>query len=664
MKTSEFLFPVDLEVTPTKFKAVLLIGSCLTGLYQKQFAMRSPGTRFDYILFNNAADLPDTPPLDVGAYDLQMLQFPLRSVLNDSVVRAISFNDPQFLADVMQNARSSLEMLVASAMKYNAQSGILTFASNFIVPQRRTAPSLADEFSSVDMVSIIEELNRHLAELISGYQNAYIADVNSIAASMGKRYFLDDTIYFYTHGATFSPDWHEHELSPHWTAPQPGRLEDIPPLNTYYENRNEDFFDAVFRQLVVGYRVATQVDQVKLVIFDLDNTLWRGQIAEHYRSGQAAWPHLDGWPLGLWEAIHHLRWRGILTSICSKNDYETVKENWGNVFQVRWLELEDFVCPKINWNPKAENIRDIMAEVGLTPKSVLFIDDNPIERESVKAVFPEMRVIGSNPFLTRRILLWSAETKVSKLTNESKNRETMVRNQFRRNTEQAALPRDQFLASLECKVRIQQLVSPEQPEYTRCLELINKTNQFNTTGERWRPDEFARFVSEARGQVYAFTVNDRFVSYGLVGVLITENNSIRQFVMSCRVLGMEVEVAVVREIVDMLRATSSNQVVSARLVETKENTPCRQVYAKAGFAADPRDNTLFVLPADREPAQASFVETMEFLVSNRHFNFNEWYLKRYPDVYKAINVGHVPSAEFHYETFGREEGRFRPSVMG
>lgn len=663
MKTSEFLFPADLEVNPTELKAVLLIGSCLTGVYHKQFATRSPNTRFDYILFNNAADLPDVPPLDVGAYDLQLLQFPLRSILTDGVVRACDFNNQQFVEMVAQSARISLEMLVASAMKYNAQSGILTFVSNFIVPQRRTSPSLADEFSDVDMASIVEELNRHLVELVAGYQNAYIADINGIAASMGKRYFLDDTIYFYTHGANFWPDWHQHELAPHWTAPLPGRLEDIPPINSYYENHNDEFFDAVFRQLVVGYRVANQIDQVKLVIFDLDNTLWRGQIAEHYRPGQAAWPHLDGWPLGVWEAVHHLRWRGILTSICSKNDQETVKENWGNVFRIRWLELDDFVCPKINWNPKPENIRDIMAEVSLTPKSVVFIDDNPVEREAVKTAFPEMRVIGSNPFLTRRILLWSAETRVTRLTNESKNRENMIRNQFQRNTAQKSLPREQFLAGLGCKLWIRQIVGSDQPEYTRCLELVNKTNQFNTTGERWRADEFARFVNEKQGKVYAFTVGDKFVNYGLVGVLITADDCIRQFVMSCRVLGMEVEVAVIREIVDMMRATFKNQTITARLLETKENTPCRQVYTKAGFAADGADKTLYVLAADRKPEQAVFVSTEEFLVAKENFDFDRWYLQRYPDVAEAIDIGNVPSAEFHYAEFGIHKGRFCPSTF-
>ncbi|MDD4913600.1 MAG: HAD-IIIC family phosphatase [Methylococcales bacterium] len=548
-------------------------------------------------------------------------------------------------------------------MKYNVRNGILSLVSNFIVPQQRIAPSLADDFIGLDIASIIEELNEYLAELVSKYKNAFIADVNGIAGSMGKRYFLDDTTYFYSHGAIFWPDWHEHERMPHWTAPNPGRIEEIPPINSFYENRNEEFFDCVYRQLVVRYRTATQADQVKLVIFDLDNTLWRGQIAEHYRAGLGNWPYADGWPMGLWEAVHHLRWRGILTSICSKNDHEIVKQNWNNVFELGWLELDDFVCPKINWNPKAENIRDIMAEVGLTPKSVLFIDDNPVEREAVKSAFPAMRVIGSNPFLTRRILLWSAETRVLNLTDESKNRETMVKKQFLRNDAKAALPREEFLSGLGCKLRIKQLAKADQPEYTRCLELVNKTNQFNTTGERWRADEFAKFVNEGQGRVYSFTVSDKFVNYGLVGVLITQDNSIRQFVMSCRVLGMEIEIAVIREITELLRSSTDVGFITARLLETNENTPCRQVYVKSGFVGNSADSSVFVLPDLQEPVAADHVRTEEILVSRHNFNFDKWYLSRYPDVASANERGIIASAEYHYRMYGKEESRFCPDYL-
>jgi FkbH-like protein len=662
MKTSEFLFPYDLELTPTKLDSMLVIGSCLIGSYIEQFRKLSPSTHIDYVLFNNAADLPDIPARDPGSYDLHFIQIPIRSVLNDSVVRVVNFNDPEFAASIVDNAKLNLEMLLSAALKYNVSSGVLTFISNFIVPQQRITPSLAQDFSEIDMASIIEELNNYLAFLVAKYRNAFIADVNSVAGSMGKQFFLDDTVYFYTHGALFNPEWHEHERMPYWTEPLPGRIEEVPSINSFYENKNEEFLSAVYRLLIVGYRIANQIDQVKLVIFDLDNTLWRGQIAEHYRPGQDKWPYADGWPMGLWETIHHLRWRGILTSICSKNDIETVNNYWDNAIQLPWITLDDFICPKINWSPKPENIQEILMAVGLTAKSVVFVDDNPVEREAVKLAFPEMRVIGSNPFLTRRILLRSAETRVLNLTDESKNRESMVKSQFLRNDEKQAMPREQFLSGLGCKLHLRQLANTDQPEYTRCLELINKTNQFNTTGERWRADDFARFVQEGQGQVYFFTVSDKFVNYGLVGVVVSIQNNIHQFVMSCRVLGMDVEIAVLKEICELIRSYDDGGEITARLVETKENTPCRQVYAKAGFEHDAKQS-LFILAEALQPVAAEHVLIEEILVSKSNFNFEKWYLHRNLDVAQAMADGGMLSAEYHYENFGKDEGRFCPDTF-
>src|ERR1019366_4237781 len=157
----------------------------------------------------------------------------------------------------------------------------------------------------------------------------------------------------------------------------------------------------------------------------LDDTLWRGQIAEHYETG-VNWPVIHGWPTGIWEAVQHLLSRGILTAICSKNDESLVRERWDRAVQFGWLTLEDFTFVKINWLPKAENIEAIIRQANLTSKSVVFVDDNPVEREAVRSSIPGIRVIGSNPYATRRILLWSSETQVLTLSEESVRRDEMI----------------------------------------------------------------------------------------------------------------------------------------------------------------------------------------------------------------------------------------------
>ena len=110
-----------------------------------------------------------------------------------------------------------------------------------------------------------------------------------IANSVGKRFFMDDFIGFYTHGSVHYPDWAEGN-----------RLEVVPRFSETYENRLDEFFTAVFRQIDAIYRTVNQLDQVKVVIFDLDNTLWRGQLAEDYQPGMeaASFTRLAAWRLG------------------------------------------------------------------------------------------------------------------------------------------------------------------------------------------------------------------------------------------------------------------------------------------------------------------------------------------------------------------------------
>ena len=383
MDTAEFLFPSDLEMTPLNIRKALFIGSCLSEVYVQRLRAANPSVHYEHILFNHASDLPSRSSTEVAECDLQYIQLPLRSILTDAVVR-IADNDKCDTPIVwLELGKRNISLMLEKAMTYNSQFGLLSIVSTFLVPQGHISPSLRDVRSATDLGWVINELNNYLAEKVREYRNTYLADVDLIAASLGKRFFQDDFIFFYTHGSVHYPDWGEGE-----------RIELVPPFVETYENRVEEFFDAVFRQIEVIYRVAKQIDPVKVVIFDLDHTLWRGQLVEHYQPGMQ-WPHSHGWPPGVWEAVHHLRWRGIMTALCSKNDQETVIARWGDTVDPPFVKYEDFIAPHINWRPKAENIAAILQALSVTPKSAVFVDDHPVERESVKAALPGIRVIGS-----------------------------------------------------------------------------------------------------------------------------------------------------------------------------------------------------------------------------------------------------------------------------
>jgi len=588
LSTADYLFPKDLVVTLTRLRRVLLIGSCLTELYQKEFSGRFQGVEFDRVLFNFAGDMPEAPPAPVETYDFQYVQIPLRSVVSDRVLWATRFNDAGFADEILMAGFNVIDVMLSSAMKYNQAHGLLSFVSNFFVPQMSAASSLRARHKDVDLAAVVRKLNAYLADAVDRYENAYLVDVNAIGDSIGKQFFLDDMIYFYAHGAV--------HLQPDVDLREGARIEPLAPMSEFYASRRDEFIQAIYDQMVAMYRTIQQTDQVKAVVFDLDDTLWRGQVAEHYRPGDESWPPADGWPMGIWEAIHHLRARGILVAICSKNDQKTVEVNWSNAVRPEFISLKDFAVTRINWRSKAENIRSICDDFGIKPKSVVFVDDNPVERAAVKAALPDIRVIGSNPYLTRRILLWAPETQVATVTSESARREDMIRKQVVREEARATMTREQFLATLGCTLRFAQISSVDQPEFGRALELVNKTNQFNTTGKRWSHAEMSRFLSND-GVVLAFRVTDRFVDYGLVGILLLHELTIVQFVMSCRVLGMEVERSAVVHAVTLIRGRYTG-VIRAPLHHTQDNVPCRDVYAKSGLtAAKAEDGSfIFVLP--------------------------------------------------------------------
>lgn len=588
METAEFLFPNDLEVTPTGLRKMLFIGSCLSEAYLIHMRRAHPSVKFEHILFNNASDLPVRSSDQLAEYDLQYIQLPLRSVLTDAVIRIADNEKAEQPLDWLELGKQNIDQMIEKAMSYNSQMGLLSIVSTFFVPQGHAAPSLRDARSSNDLCWVINELNNYLAETVGRYANAYLADADMIANTLGKRFFRDDFIGFYTHGSFHYPDWTEG-----------GRFDAVPAFGETYENRNGEFCEAVFRQIETTFRIARQLDQVKVVIFDLDHTLWRGQLVEHYQPGMQ-WPHSHGWPLGIWEAVHHLRRRGIVTALASKNDHDIVSAKWGDAVSPPFVKFEDFMVPHINWKPKAENIAGILQALSLTPKSAVFVDDHPVERESVKATLPGIRVIGSNPFLTRRILMWSAETQLASRTEESKRREEMLEKQIQREHEKLHVSRETFLANLQCKVRLFELMDNSDPSFTRVSELVNKTNQFNTTSKRWDLPAYQAFWI-AGGRVFAFSVSDRYTDYGLVGVIFARGSEIVQYVMSCRVLGMEIELAALNTVVLDVRSRGAGAIFG-QVVPTSVNTPCRDVFVRCGFQPRAGADDVFELPSDQKVA--------------------------------------------------------------
>jgi FkbH-like protein len=561
--------PRDLAASPTALRRVLIVGSCFAAPFPALIASATPGCPADHVLFNNLGELPEDPPRSVGDYDFQLVQIPLRSVLPDHLYFRTQA-DPAGWATVFAEARARLAPFLDAAMRWNAAHGLLTFVANFLVPQQNAHGRLLPRYDLANPVHLVERLNQSLHEEVSRHANAHVLDIDEIAAGFGRKYIQDDSLLPLNHAAL---------LGDADVALDAARIAPVPPVSRHYTLREREFMQAVWAELVALFRTVRQIDAVKLVIVDLDDTLWRGVAAEaEDQSGDA----VEGWPLGLIEALLFLKRRGVLLAIVSKNDEARVAGFWDTIMQGR-LTLSDFAARRIDWSPKAESVAAILAELNLLARSAVFVDDNPAERASVQAAFPDLRVLGADQYYLRRILLWAPETQVAVVTEESARRTEMMQAAGARESDRKRLSRPAFLASLDLRVRLFEIAAPSHKSFPRAFELINKTNQFNTTGKRWTQEEMRAALS-AGTILHAFEVEDRFSRYGLVGVIIAAGGRIEQMVMSCRVVGLDVEIAALAEVLRRLRANGA-AAVTARLVETDSNLLCRTLFARCGFTA-------------------------------------------------------------------------------
>jgi FkbH-like protein len=158
----------------------------------------------------------------------------------------------------------------------------------------------------------------------------------------------------------------------------------------------------------------------------------------------------------------------------------------------------------------------------------------------------------------------------------------MIQAQGEREAARALMPREEFLEGLGVVMTRLRITSTDHPRFSRAFELLNKSNQFNTTGQRWSPEAMHGFLAGG-GRIEAFEVADHFTQYGLVGLALIEGAAIVQFVMSCRVLGLEVEACAIAMLAAELLAQYG--VARAVMVATEANLLCRALYEKAGFVA-------------------------------------------------------------------------------
>ncbi|MBS2031481.1 MAG: HAD-IIIC family phosphatase [Deltaproteobacteria bacterium] len=327
----------------------------------------------------------------------------------------------------------------------------------------------------------------------------------------------------------------------------------------------------------------------KLVVVDLDETLWGGIV------GEVGWQglHLGGHdPEGealvdFQRQLKDLTRRGVVLAIASKND-EAVAMEAIEQHPEMVLRRADFVGWRINWRDKARNVAELAQELNLGLQSVVFIDDNPTERARVREALPEVLVPDwptdklRYPEAMRALRCFDAPY----ISSEDLERTRLyAAERARTELKQEVGDLDAWLQGLEIRVRMEPLSAANQ---SRVVQLLNKTNQLNLSTRRLGSAELEAWASEPNRKLWAATVSDRFGDAGLTGLVsvevVGETARIVDLVLSCRVMGRKVELALLHHAVAWASGQGATR-VEARYLKTAKNRPTLEVLVGSGFEA-------------------------------------------------------------------------------
>ena len=347
----------------------------------------------------------------------------------------------------------------------------------------------------------------------------------------------------------------------------------------------------------------------RCLILDLDNTLWSGVIGDDGLEGIiVAQGDATGEAfLAVQQLAIDLRNRGVVLAVCSKNDDAVARRGFTHPEML--LKIDQIAVFQANWNDKAANIRAIAEELSLGLDSMVFMDDNPVERGLVRQILPDVAVVElpDDPAFYARTLAAAGYFEAVAYSSEDRSRADFYQDNARR----VALQKqgegvEAYLTSLEMVITFQPFDSAGR---ARIAQLINKSNQFNLTTRRYTELEVA--AAEASCFTLQIRLADRFGDNGMIGVVICrdvgrDSWEVDTWLMSCRVLGRGVEVAVLKEILAQARIRGIRKLLGVYR-PTPRNGMVVEHYAKLGFTlveTQPDGSVLWRLDTDEAPQLA------------------------------------------------------------
>lgn len=396
------------------------------------------------------------------------------------------------------------------------------------------------------------KLNYLLMQGCQEAKNTFLIDLDALQTALGRSTFADPKLYY--------------------VAKMPISLAALPAA----------------AKLVVDVVRSLQGAVKKCLVLDLDNTLWGGVIGDDGLSGIQIGELGTGHAFSDFQKwLKELKNRGILLTVCSKNNEETAKEPFEKHPEMV-LRLEDFSMFVANWEDKARNIRTIQQALNIGMDSMVFLDDNPFERELVRIMIPEITVpeLPEDPALYLQYLRGLDLFETASYSREDAGRTEQYREKAQRAAFEAAFQSyDDYLEALQMRASA---AAFDPFHYPRIAQLTQRSNQFNLRTVRYTEAEIEALAQDDSRIGLYFTLKDKFGDHGLISVVVLEKQPedtlfISEWLMSCRVLKRGMEEFIVDKILSVAAQQGFRRVVG-EYIPTPKNAMVKDLYEQLGFA--------------------------------------------------------------------------------
>lgn len=488
---------------------------------------------------------PD-PAVEGKQYDAVMIWTRPEAVIN-SFDEALHFKRPS-----RQRIISEVETFAENIR--NVQTYIPTvFCATWTLPPHLRGYGMLDMEEKIGLRGMVMEMNTKLTQKLSDLSSVYVLEAGRWICAGGSDAFDHKRWY----------------------------MGKIPYKNQVFKSAARDVRSAV---------AGLQGQAKKLVVVDLDDTLWGGIV------GDVGWENLRVGghdPLGeayadFQAGLKALKNRGVLLAIVSKNTEKIALEPFQKNPEME-LELDDFAGWRINWQDKALNLKNLVDSFNIGLESVVFIDDNPAERGRIKEALPEVYVPEwpEDKMFSRRFLEELDCFDSPALSNEDAKRAEMYVAEGKRESLKESIPSlEEWLVSLDIKVSVETFNSANRK---RTVQLLNKTNQMNLTTRRLTDKQLKDWVEQDNHFLWTFRVSDKFGDSGLTGIASLEVNNeearVVDFILSCRVMGRKIE-EVMLHVLTEAAAQKGAEHITATYLETKKNKPCFDFWYNSGCNVD------------------------------------------------------------------------------